>query len=83
MKGSYLIRRNNMPTKKIIEFDDLLLEADIYALIKKLEGVSAHIYNNIPNEILLLPNGEPNVRSRWGAIYFHCRAATATLRAFL
>ena len=72
-----------MPTKTTLEFDDLLLESDIYALVEKLDKVINHIYNNIPNEILLTPSGEANVRTRWGAVYFHATMARASLRAFL
>ena len=72
-----------MPTKTTVEFDDLLLESDIYALVEKLDKVISHIYDNVPNEILLTPRGEANVRARWGAVYFHATMARASLRAFI
>lgn len=72
-----------MPTQTTIEFDDLLLESDIHELMERLQEVEKHIYNAIPNEVLLDSSGEPNIRTRWGAVYFHCRMARATLRAFL
>lgn len=71
-----------MPTH-IIEFDDLMLESDIYSLMEKLDEVSEHIKRTIPDEIIFLPNGEPNVRTRWGAVYFHVRMARSSLRAFM
>lgn len=76
-------RETTMPVQTTIEFDDLLLESDVFALMEKLEAVSSHIYATVPNEILLTPSGEANIRTRWGAVYHHVRMARATLKAFV
>lgn len=72
-----------MVTQTTIEFDDLLLESEVHELIDELTEVIDHIYKSIPNEILLTPSGEANVRSRYGAIYFHCMMARASLKALV
>ena len=72
-----------MVTKTIINFEDLLLESDVLELIHHLQQVMAHLEHSIPNEILKTPSGEPNVRTRWGAVYFHAAMAKASLTAFL
>ncbi len=72
-----------MPERIIIKFDDLLLESDVQELIAQMDGIMQHIHDTIPNEILHTPSGEPNVRTRWGAVYFHASMARASLKAFL
>lgn len=71
-----------MAKHKIIEFDDLMLEGAVHALIESLKSSSDHIKEHIPDEVLYQGNGEPNVRTHWGAILFHINMASASLRAF-
>ena len=68
---------------KQIQIEDLMLEADVLTLIQHLETVQQQIYNSVPNEMIFLHGTEPNVRTRWGAVYFHAGMAKASLRAFL
>lgn len=72
-----------MAKHRIIEFDTLMLESDVHALIEKQTEVMEHIKLAVPDEVLFQANGEPNIRSHWGAIYFHASMARATLRAFI
>lgn len=72
-----------MATHKVIEFDDLMLESDIHELLEELERAQAHIKKTIPRELLFQANGEPNVRTRWGAVYFHISMARGSVKAFM
>lgn len=72
-----------MPIHKFLEFDDLMLEGDVHALLEKMDLVSNHIKQHIPDEILYQGNGEPNFRTHWGAVLFHVTMARASLRAFV
>jgi len=69
--------------KEQINIDDMMLESEIYELIEQLESVQEAIYSSVPNEMIFLHGTEPNVRTRWGAVYFHAGMAKASLRAFL
>lgn len=71
-----------MATHRIIEFDTLMLEGEIYALLETLTEAQAKIKLFIPDEVLFQSNGEPNIRSHWGAILFHVTMARASLKAF-
>lgn len=68
---------------KKIDLEDLILEVDIRELLEHLEEVQRQIRLSIPDEMIFLHGTEPNVRTRWGAIYFHAGMAKASLRAFL
>lgn len=72
-----------MASHKIVTFDTLMLESDIHALLKKLEEVRDHIKLTVPDEVIFQANGEPNVRTQWGAIYLHTTMAHVSLRAFI
>jgi len=72
-----------MPKKTTIDFDDLLLEGDVHELIADMSRTMKRIHDAIPNESPPTPNGEPNARTRWGAVYFHAMMARSSLRAFL
>lgn len=71
-----------MAKHRVIEFDDLMLEGDVHALLHELESVQKRIKDGIPNEILYQGNGEPNIRTHWGAVLFHVSMARASLKAF-
>ncbi len=71
-----------MATHKIIEFDTIMLEGDVYTLIDGMTEALAHIKLIVPDEVLFQANGEPNIRTHWGAIYFHISMARASLKAF-
>lgn len=64
-------------------YDDLLAEADIYALIERLNGIRRDIERAIPRELIYKENGEPNVHTRWGAIIYHMQYMRATFISFL
>lgn len=68
---------------KIIEFDDLVLEADAYDLLERIEKMQENIKIHIPSEVLYTPAGEINMRTKWGSVYLHLTMARSTLRAFL
>ena len=72
-----------MATHKIIEIDDLMLEGDVHKLLDMQDEMLAHIKRTIPDELLFLPNGEPNVRTRWGAVHFHISMARGSVKAFM
>lgn len=72
-----------MATHRVIEFDDLLLEGDVHKLMEHLDEVIVHIEKSIPDEVLYAGNGEPNVRTHWGAVFFHVRMARSSLKAFM
>lgn len=72
-----------MARHRIVEFDTVMLESDIYQLMDELTKAVAHIKKTVPEEILFQANGEPNVRTHWGAILFHTSMARASLKAFL
>jgi len=71
-----------MAIHKIVEFDTLMLEVDIYLLLENMDAAMAQIKLIVPDEVLFNSNGEPNVRTHWGAVYFHISMARASLRAF-
>lgn len=70
-----------MPT--YIKIEDLFLDADISALLTNLTEQIENIRQQVPNELLYLPNGEPNITNRWGAINFHISMARINLKAFV
>ena len=72
-----------MASHKVIEFDTVMLESDIYKLIDNLTETIEHIKVTVPDEALYQSNGEPNVRTHWGAIMFHTKMARSSLKAFL
>lgn len=72
-----------MVTHKIIEIDDLMLEGDIHQLIESLDKALAHIKITIPKDMLFQGNGEPNIRTRWGAVHFHISMAKGSIKAFM
>ena len=71
-----------MATHKVIEFDTLMLEGEIHSLMDKLTEVQSHIKLAVPDEVLFQGSGEPNIRTHWGAVYFHVTMAKASLKAF-
>ena len=72
-----------MAKVKIIEFDTVMLESDIYQLMEELTKAIEHIKATVPDEALYQTNGEPNIRTHWGAILFHTSMARVSLNAFL
>jgi len=70
-----------MPT--YIKIEDLMLEADVSALLENLNKQLKQIKHQVPNELIFQPNGEPNLHSKWGAIYFHILMARINLKAFI
>ena len=72
-----------MAKHTIIEFDTIMLEGDIHSLLEKLDEVQSHIKLIIPDEVLFQGNGEPNIRTHWGAVHFHVTMARASLKAFV
>ena len=71
-----------MASHKIVTFDTLMLESDIHELLGKLNEVRSHIKLTVPDEVIFQANGEPNVRTHWGAIYHHVTMAHVSLKAF-
>lgn len=63
--------------------DEILVEADVYAMIERLNIMESHIRQYIPSTLFLKESGEPNVHTRWGAILYHLQYMRATLRSFL
>lgn len=72
-----------MPRPTTIDYDDLVLESDVHELIADMTRTMKHIEAHVPNEVLFTTSGDPNVRNRWGAVYFHAMMARSSLRAFL
>jgi len=72
-----------MARVKVIEFDTVMLESDIYQLMEELTKAVDHIKVTVPDEALYQTNGEPNIRTHWGAILFHVSMARVSLNAFL
>lgn len=72
-----------MPTHRIVEFNDLMLEADGHDLLAKIERMQLHIKETVPDEILYGRDGEINPSTKWGSVYMHLTMARSTLRAFL
>ena len=65
-----------------IEIEDFLLEADLHALIEKIDELEAHIKRTVPDE-LIYTRGELNSSTRWGCVLQHITMLRATLRAFI
>ena len=63
--------------------DEILVEADVYAMINRLNSMEQHIREYIPSTLYLKEDGSPNVHTRWGAILYHLQYMRATLRSFL
>lgn len=63
--------------------DEILVEADVYAMISRLDNMESHIREYIPPTLYLKEDGSPNVHTRWGAILYHLQYMRATLRSFL
>lgn len=72
-----------MASHKIVTFDTLMLESDIHTLLEKLNEVRSHIKETVPDEVIFQVNGEPNIRTQWGAIYLHVTMASVSLKAFI
>lgn len=71
-----------MPTH-IVQFDDLMLEADGHELMERIENMLNHIKLTVPEEILYNQAGEIAVETKWGSVYMHLIMARGTLKAFL
>jgi hypothetical protein len=63
--------------------DTLILESEVEAFILRINRFDKHIRDVLPDALFLLPDGTPNVRTRWGAVLHHLGMARASVRGHL
>lgn len=66
-----------------MDLNSLVLESEVIDMLDSITEFEAHVMSQVPHETLFTLDGQPNVRSRWGAILFHLRLARATLKGLL
>jgi len=61
----------------------LLAEGEVYAIMEQIDHFTKHLRMNVPESLYLGVDGQPNIRTRWGAVLFHLQMARASIRGFM
>ena len=80
VEESYKLRADTAADELI---NQLVAESEVYEILERIDTFTSHIKKQVPESLYIGTDGQPNVRTRWGAILFHLQMARASIRGFM